>query len=398
MATVSENPSQDNDLPPPILAGEPTVPPDTQLAVSPEAEIVVVQPPPRIRVGWVAGPQTVDKLVRVLKPLAVGLMDELVEIVALAQADAEIEELPSPPLEVIPYVHPRWLSLAGKNLESLAATIRTRKLGLLHALDATAADITCRLAKLADLPYMVSCYSLPNARRLSLDSHGWAVLAGSEPVRRALLEKRVAPAQKVHLVRPGVYQVDSATCFTDPHLSITIAADGPIDDAELWWPVLKSFAELRARKIDCVLFVIGNGKAERQVRAEAARLGLHNEITFADSQPTTQLAGIVKAADIYIAPVPSQEVDLHALLAMAGGVPVLTAAGPASDFMVADETTLRFGPGQTGELTSKMLKLVNDKAYAVELAERALAYLRKNHSPTGMVATVAQLYRQVILE
>jgi glycosyltransferase involved in cell wall biosynthesis len=359
-------------------------------------EPVPAAQPQRVRVGWVASAGSMEKLVRILKPLCIGLMDELVDVTVFCPQDAPAaDQLPAPPIEVFRYPPPGWLGYQQRRLEPTAAVLKSRKLDLLHALDAEAVPVTARLSGMCGLEYVASCYGLDDARRLgSLDRLARVLLAASEPVRRSLVDGRVTAPERVRLLRPGVYHVEEATCFTDPQFSVTVVADGPFNSMAPWDTVLRAMFSLKGRYGDCAFFCLGGGPAESRIRHLAYRLGLGGDITFAIRQPTTQLAGILKAADIYISPCPGPEFDVPSLLAVAAGTPVVCAPGGAGDFLVPGVTTLSYDPGDAAELSQSLIGLVEDRPSAMALANRALDHLRANHGPAAMVSAMAAVYRQ----
>ena len=352
----------------------------------------------RLRVVWVAGTETLERMERVLQPLAIGLMDELVELIVLCPEGIDTQELPSPPIQIMRYGRIPWLAFRSRTVRSIAGQLQDKRVALLHALDAEAAGLTARLAVSADLPYVLGSFSLDDGPGLrSLVRRPAAVLAASEPIRQNLLEHHVAPVEKLLLVRPGVYQVRHATCFNNPQHSIAIVAGGELGDYDAFDAALRTFAELVSRDYDCSFFVIGNGPAEKPLRARAEELGLRRRLSFADRQRTSQMAGILKAADIYIAPCTSPSIDFWSLLALAAGDPVLSGGPGASDFIIDDRTAVTFGPGNSSELIAKLTALLADRAATRALMENALGYLREHHSPAQMVAKVAQTYRQVVM-
>jgi glycosyltransferase involved in cell wall biosynthesis len=221
------------------------------------------------------------------------------------------------------------------------------------------------------------------------------VLAGSEAVRRELVEQRVSPPSKVHLVRPGVYQERHATCFEQADNTASIVAGCELDDLPAFAAVLRALADLRGRGYECLLFVIGEGKAERELRMLCDELNLRQDLTFVEHQCGKNLVDIFKAADIYVAPSPVAGVDMGTLLAMAGGVPVLAARGGSSDFIIDGQTAGTFRSADAHDLADKLAHFLDDHAAARALAESALGYLRENHSAAKMVAAIAQIYRQV---
>ena len=103
----------------------------------------------------------------------------------------------------------------------------------------------------------------------------------------------------------------------------------------------------------------------------------------------------MKAADVFISFDPGQQIDLASLIAMASGVPAL-AARDREDFIIDGKTAVVFASSSASELTDKVARLLDDHAAARALAEHALEYVRRTHSPAGMAAAVARTYRQAI--
>ena len=246
------------------------------------------------------------------------------------------------------------------------------------------------------VPYVVSCYDLGDARivgRLKAPPAG--ILAASANILRDCRRRRIVPDSRLHLLRPGVYQVRRASCFTQPQFSITLVAGGRLDDPSACQAVVRSFAQIAQQKYECAYFVLGNGRAERATRKLSEKLGLRGDLAFADWQAQWQLDDIFKAADLYVAIAPQRDLDVRCLLAMAAGVPVLAPAQGASDFLIEGETAVLFRRGDQADLTAKLARLLDDRAAARALADSALDYLREHHTPARMVAQLAQVYRDL---
>jgi len=361
-----------------------------------ESEPSQAAAPRAIRAVWVAADRTLERLGRTLQPLAIGLMDELVEVTAVCPADSDTRELPSPPVRVLRYGPPRrwWMSTGGA--ERAAEQVSQQKPDLVHALDGASAELARRLARTADVPLVITSLSLEDGKLLAHHRpRPAAVLAGSAAVREELLSRHVAPVHRVHLLEPGVHQVKRATCFVEPRHSAAVVASGAMDDAAAWRAVLKCFRDVRDAGHDCSYFAIGNGRAERAIRAEAVKLGLLHEMTFVDRQTGRQLVGIFKAADIYISPAPTRRVDISSLLAMAAGVPVLSAGGGASDFLIDGQTARLFTPADAPGLSRLLADMLNHRDAARQLAADALEHLRRHHTPAQAVAELAGIYRDI---
>ena len=346
-------------------------------------------------VALVAGSQTRDDLGVVLRHLVVGLLDVPMPVSLICPAGMDLQKLPVPPLRVIEYGPARMSFLRRRMAEALTGQLDSAGVGLLHALDGSALPLTRQLAAEADLAYVAGACSLKHDVRAG-DHRCRFLLAASAPIERMLVESHAAPAEMIRRLRPGVHQARSATCFINPNHATAIIASGRLDRPEPFAAVLEAFDQLRQAQRECVFFLIGSGRAQARLRRLAEKLQLMEDLTFVDRQEPAQLAGILRAADIFISPAQTQRLDVELLTAMAAGVPVLTAEAPAADFVIEDRTALVFPAGDSAELTVKLFSLLEDRAAARSLAEAALAYLREHHSPAKMVEQLVQLYQDAI--
>ncbi|HDY64892.1 MAG TPA: glycosyltransferase [Phycisphaerae bacterium] len=353
--------------------------------------------PPKIRAVWIVSPKTLEMLSRALNPLAVGLTDELIELIAVCPQDTDVRDLPTPPVELISHAPIRRFLWAKRSIESLTAEIKSRKVQLVHALDAGSLRIARTVARDLDLPYIVSCWGMGDARRVGNLNDAAAVLAGGKAIRQGLLAHKVALVENIHLVRPGVHQVHHTKSLDENQHSIAIIAGGDMSRFESFAAVLESFAELRRSKHECIFFLIGSGRMEKRLRARVEQLHLRHDVTFVDCVGGWQLPGILKSADICISPVGDQAIDMLALLGMAGGIPVFAPVSSSCDFLIDGKTALLFKRGDASELTVKLRALLDDKRAGRELAQSALNYLGEHHSPAGMVSAVTRIYRQAVL-
>ncbi len=348
---------------------------------------------PRVRVAWVCGKQTLSRWGRTLQPLAIGLMDEVVEVTALCPGDADTCELPSPPVELLRHGPWRRLGFATDELRHLAEPLRARKIDVVHVLDADLLGSVRRAAREADARLLVDCDSLPAAEHLRHHTPAEAhLVAASAPIQQRLLERHAATSDRIHLVRPGTIQVKHARCFREVGrvVSVLVGATGETSGV---LRALEAFAAVHARNDECTYFVLGAGKREREFRRAAETFDIPQEITFVDRSPPSQLPEIFRAADVYVCPEAPDRLAPDCLLAMSAGLPVLGVAGGACDFIRDGETAVTFAPGDAADLTMKLFALLDDRAAARALAEAALGYLREHHTASKMVAELGGLYR-----
>lgn len=347
-----------------------------------------------VNVAWLSRAGTLEGLVRVLGPLAVGLADELVNITLFRANGAPGGDVLGPGVETICYRRRRFFGPGARTVADLGETVRARKIDLLHALDAGSAGLASALARVAGVKYLLSSYHTGDGAALgTLGSDCAGVLASSTAIRNDLVEHHVSAAEKIHLARPGVYHVRYPGCFSRSGRSVAIVAGGPMDAYGAWDAVLRTFAELRMREFDCEFFVVCSGRGERRTRRLARDLDLLGHVTFIDRTIVSQFSGIIKSADVYISAAPDEKLDIRALLAMANGSAVLAAADAAADFIIDGQTALTFEQGNHAELTTKLVAMLDDPAAARALAAVALAYVAEHHSPAASVTALSETYR-----
>jgi len=368
--------------------------PETDAAHAPPESLEQPGPAEPLRVGFLATGGTLRHFARVIHPLVIGLADERVTSTLFQPNRADQGELLGPGVETVRYASRRLFPSTAKTAADLGEKVRAEKIDLLHALDAESVALVDAAAGLAEINYVVSSHCAGDG--IVLGTRGTrcaAVLAASKAIRNDLVEHHVAAAEKIHLMRPGVYHTRYPTCFCEDGRSIAIVAGGSTDSPEAWNAVLKTFAELKSRESDSVFFVIVPGRCERTVRRLARQYDLLPHVTFIDQKIASQFSGIVKASDVYISVAAGRELDVRTLLAMANGSLVLAAADATADFILDGKTAVVFTQGDDVDLTTKLVAMLDDPSAARALASVALAYVAEHHSPTASITALNEIYR-----
>ena len=348
-----------------------------------------------LRVGLVAGAGTLARLGPAVRHLVVGLLDEPMHVTMVLPDSAGTPDVPSPPVQIIRYLPARLSFFRNRLIDSLAEAMSGAGVGLLHALDGEALGLVRGLSPRMEVSYLVSVLG-PRQELPVGDARCRGVLAASEPILQAIRDSGDVGPETLRLLRPAIHQAHKAACFIDPTHTPAVVAAGPFDQVPPFAAVLEAMAALREERRGCVFFVVGSGPAEAPLRRQAQKLRLMDELTFVDRRASEPIGDILKAADLFISPVPSQEVEIELLSAMAAGVPVVTAGSEASDFVIPDRTALTFPTGQAAPLAAALRRLLDDRAAARNLAENALDHLRDHHSPARMAGRLAEMYRGAV--
>ncbi len=353
--------------------------------------------PELLRICWVGSQETLETSGRILGPLAIGLCDEFVELTLVCPEAADLSGLPSPPIKLIQHLPVNWPILHGYRISQLERAVSQAKPHLIHALDAASVPLARRLGQLCGVNHVATAWSLGDSKHMGILHHRpSAVLAADREVADDLIRHHWTPADRIEVIPPGVLQVRKPTCFADPSHSGTIILSGPLDCAPAFATAIESFAELLEADFDCSFFVIVGGKAERQLRRLVEQLGLRHDVTFVDRKPMSRLPGIFKASDIYISVGPDQKLDVHALLAMAAGVPVLATKKAVGQFVHNADAAIRIDANDSKRLTAKLASLLKNPDEARSAAQRSLDYLQENHTAAKMVHSHLEVYGDIV--
>ena len=349
-----------------------------------------------LQVAWVVSGATCLRLGRTLGPLAVGLADESIQLTGVCGDDTPDSTFADWPMNVIRFSMRRWFR-PGRAVAELAMSLRQSGVQLLHALDAEAGQTTALLAGKLNCPHVVSSYSLGDGRLIGrMGIRPAMIFAAGRALRDELIKSHCIPSDRVTVVAPAVYQVSDAGCFSRPDRCPSVVTSDVFDDYGATAAVLDAFAKLNSSGIECLFFAVGNGPVERMLRKHAESLGLCSLLTFVDRLDSRQLAGVFKAADIYISPRGTSSINLDALLAMASGAAVLAPEDHVSDFLIDGKTTVMVRSRDAGDIAENLGELLNNRKKTALLAAGALEYLAENHRPWQTVRNVAGVYRNVL--
>ena len=86
----------------------------------------------------------------------------------------------------------------------------------------------------------------------------------------------------------------------------------------------------------CQLLIIGDGPAKKELQAQAAALGISNQVHFAGKVPHPKLPPYYTAADLYVTASLSDTNSISMLEGMAAGLPVLHISDPLNRGQVTD--------------------------------------------------------------
>jgi glycogen(starch) synthase len=159
--------------------------------------------------------------------------------------------------------------------------------------------------------------------------------------------------------------------FAAPHEQLVLLV-GRLVYEKGFQDVLAALPRLIARRPQVRFLVAGSGTAERELRAQARRLGLLEHGSFAGWIGDDLLHSLYRIADLTVVPSIYEPFGLVALEAMASGCPCIVAdTGGLREVVPNDGVGLRFRSRDPRSLARLMERVLSDEALRARLVAEA---------------------------
>lgn len=334
----------------------------------------------------------IDRVGPILHHVLVGLVDQSIAIRVISD-DPRINSLALGPVRPILY-EPMNLILGRSRFQRLSDALDNPSPTIFHAASFRSYKLAADLASDFDAQLVLQVSSLRDSdhlSRLSMERID-RVMVSSAPLLNVVVEQLKFPAQRVVLVRPGLPPRDEPACFTRTGDQSTLFCTSDFEKGSGVEVLIEAVDQLR-KKFNVVVFLAGGGSQEESLRDLVRRRGLAASIIFAPAlpDPTTALPG----ADIFVRPSNEPAFAYDVLEAMAMGVAVVSCADPVNDHLRHGETAHLVGRCAASDLAEGISALLENPAYARQLAGQSIAYVRKYHSMSEMADRTVRVYREV---
>jgi glycosyltransferase involved in cell wall biosynthesis len=145
------------------------------------------------------------------------------------------------------------------------------------------------------------------------------------------------------------------------------------------------------------LLLLGEGREEASLRAQAKRLGIEARVCFAGFQQKT--AAWMKVMDCLVHPSVAEGMPNSVLEAMLLGIPVIaTAVGGVPEIVDNGHTGLLIDPASPAAMAEAMKKMVRSASLGRQLASEAKRHVEQNFSPKRQRALLEMLYSTLLRE
>jgi len=229
-----------------------------------------------------------------------------------------------------------------------------------------------------------------------------AVVCICEQLRLEVIRRGVAP-QRVFVVPnavdtsvfhpPSPSEVDAQAAASAGVQDVrrrlrfpTLGYVGSIRRLEGVEELVRGAAEVVRRGYEVSLLVVGRGPGLDGLRRLAQEEGIGDRTVFTGSVPHEQVSLYYSLLDVFVISRPALRVTklvtpLKPLEAMAMGKALITSDLPALREIVKDgETGLLYRPGDVGDLAEKCIRLLDDRAFQLRLAEAGRRWVEKERT------------------
>jgi glycosyltransferase involved in cell wall biosynthesis len=172
----------------------------------------------------------------------------------------------------------------------------------------------------------------------------------------------------------------------------------PWHGAEL---LVEGYAGVCRQLPDARLVLIGDGERRQAVVEQVCRLGLSGKVILTGKLNQEQVAALLNAADVLVAPYPFKHSDivgtpLKLLEYMAVGKGILASTAPIHEVIVNGVTGLRIAPADADALAQGLLLLLQDNDLRARLGKNARQIAAQRYSWDCVVEKLETIFQAQI--
>lgn len=348
-----------------------------------------------LSVALCIGGAAVARFERILRHLAVGLVDQAVQA-QFVSSEPRCASLTLGPVRSL--VHAPIRAPFGRfRLRELIARLSSNPPGIIHAISGESYQTAAALAEGLDADLVVQITGLADFEmvdRLERSAVGrWT--AWSDPLSRELIRRWGIVGDAVRVIRPGVFAGLRPACFSDAERLPTLLCTSPLRRDYGIEVLLDALGHLRLNEREFQAFLLGEGPAESTFRRQVRQRRLDSVVTFV--HPMGDIAAAMQSADLFLCPSPDNDFAADALAAMGAGMAVVALSPLASDHLIDGRTAVICRMPTAEGLAEGIESLLLNPVRAKSLAASAQEYVRGRHAASAMAEQTADVYRGLSL-
>jgi glycosyltransferase involved in cell wall biosynthesis len=341
------------------------------------------------------GPETFDRLGRVVRHLAVGLVDHAVHLRILSW-DRRVESLALGPIQTVLHA-PAGRMLFHRRLRHVAETLSVHPPSVVHALSGEAYALSRALAEMydADLVWQLASLANQDAVRTKRPECLMQVVTWSRRLAEGLAGAPGLDPHRVSCVPPGILAAARPAYSGRTDRATTILCAVPLDYGGGIDQLIEVFSMLRNRGREFMAFLLGEGPRESSLRRRVGQLGLASRVIFA--HPAGDWTQALNSADVFVHPQVDVSYSAEVLSAMGAGLAVVMYPSPIYDHLQEDQTAAVCREPTVECLADALDRVLTNPEYGRRIAGGGLEYVRSNHTVSAMADGMAAIYRRLVL-
>lgn len=289
----------------------------------------------------------------------------------------------------------------------LAWLMRRRGIDLAHAHVFTANMWTRLAARLASIPGVIthehSSFTVdsPRRRRIEQALAPWSScqIAVSRELQARFEtlafrhQRRLTIHNGLQLPQNGAAE-KAGTAIDLSRFGAVIGTVGRLEPRKNHRLLLQAFARVRRQRGDAGLLIVGAGPEEATLRSQADALALDGSVVFAGYR--ADVAGMLSQMQVFCLSSDTEGISMALLEAMAAGVPVVATAVGGNPEVIADPSVgVLVPPGDADSLATALLRVLNERQHAQEMAVKAREFVQTHFSESRMMRELETLYLEL---
>ena len=347
-----------------------------------------------LRLALIASERTLFEYSAYLERLLVGLADESIPVALVCPPGCDVDAVISGTAQVIRY--PTFELPFTKHFNRKILVEQLAEFGptVLHCLCESNASLTMHLSQQLGLPYVLTVNSLrKHWGHLPISQQCAGIIVPAKSIAESVTKTYPHFADRIKQINVGTFVQEKNNCFSDPSrlTSIVVApAEGTLDNADDFENLFNAVRHLMIDRYEFMVVVVGEGKAETQLRKLSAALGLSQIVTIVPRLKPWHC--VFAAGDIFIQPQPAYSFNPLLVEAMSVGAAIAACRGGVDDLVIENQTAAVFDPDDELSIKSTLQGLFDRREFARKIAQAAQNYLRENHTASKMISATLQSY------
>ncbi|MBE0537646.1 MAG: glycosyltransferase family 4 protein [Phycisphaerae bacterium] len=327
-----------------------------------------------------------------LSHFLVGLADESYSAAVVCPPHPQLTSMLCSSAEVATYPLIRLPMFWRQNRMVLLERLEKFKPTVLHSFGCGRAHLAQYLSSQLGIPYIVT-FNRPAGRLFKPRIHATdcaALVASSRTLVQHLNKTYPRYSLRIRHINLGTYVEDDCACFAQSHGTASFVVAQRLDDADQFEPLLKAVRHLILDGRECVLAIIGDGRAEGKLHERIRMLGLSQVVSLVpEIQP---LRAVFAGADVFIQPRACSNFNSRLLEAMSVGMTVAACDESSDDMLIDGQTAVFFDSSDELSVYECLGALLADREKTRNIAKAGQEYLRKHHTVSRMTSALIQTY------